>query len=312
MISRPVVEVVVSLTKLNDKAAPNPTFPPAAAPSALAVVEPLCVADASTLLTVSKLPVPILAIVALLTIFKATDGLTDIFPAEPVVTDVSLLLSEVAVNVNLPPLVSVTLSCNPASARLVILSSANATPTPTFGGFFGSDATWTALAIVLDLVLFSAIAVTSPPPASTTAPPLIAAMLGFVPTAFSANAPATPTLVAPAPAVASALKSLYPSPPSAWLILASSSMPLAVTVAAPIVASLFADTIFSATPTPMPTVVPVLPTALPSAMAAPSVSLAVASLNFPALLIVRPSASVALALELITFKASPAATDTFP
>ena len=141
VIFLPVVEVVVSLTKFKLNAAPSPTFPPATVESALVVVLPLWVALASKLPTLSSVPLPIVAIVSLLTMFNATDGLTAIFPAAPVITLVVLLLSEVAVNVNFPAPVRLALSCNDASARLLVLSNAKATPTPTFGGCLGSEDT---------------------------------------------------------------------------------------------------------------------------------------------------------------------------
>ena len=136
--------------------------------------------------------------------------------------------------------------------------------------------------MVVDRVLFSAISETSPPPAATWALVLMEAMLAFVPIALRANAPANPTLVAPAPAVATALKLLNPSPPiAASLILALRLIPCAVTLAAPMLALFSVLTIFKATATPMPIALEPS-TALPSATAAASVSLDVARLNAPA------------------------------
>ena len=88
---------------------------------------------ASTEPNVSNPPVPIVAIVVLLTKFIATDGLKAISPAEPVSTMVSLLLLDCAERVNLPALVKFTLSCTEASERLSVLSKAKAMPTPTLG-----------------------------------------------------------------------------------------------------------------------------------------------------------------------------------
>ena len=307
----------MSLTKLSAKAAPTATLPPAAAASALATVEPLCSAFASRDLTVNSPPLPMDARVSLDTMFSATDGLTDISPAAPVVTLVSLLLFDCASKVRLPALISVTLSPMEASATLVILSRAKATPTPTFASAASGLAGTTALAIVLDLVLLIAIIDTSPVPASILALLAMAAVDEFVPTRLRATAPAMPTLVAPAPAVASALKLLKPSPPRAGsAIFADRSMPLALTVAAPMEALFSVLTIFSASPTPTPSLagsaLGLLPTAAPLAMAAASVSLAAASLNCPVALMTSPSLKEALALELTKFNAKPAAIETLP
>ena len=72
---------------------------------------------------------------------------------------------------------------------------------------------------------------------------------------------------------------------------------------------------FNATATPTPifgVLAPPLPTALPLELAVASVSFDAERLNSPAELIVNPSAREALAVELTTFKAIPAATDTLP
>ena len=93
-----------------------------------------------------------------------------------------------------------------------------------------------------------------------------------------AKEPANPTLVAPAPDVAWAVKSLVPFPPNvSSLILAWRVIPLAVISLVPMLASLVMSTMFRATATPIP--MGLSPTALPSAMALASVSFDAASFN---------------------------------
>ena len=108
-----VVEVTVSLTKLRARAAPNATLLAVTVPSALVLDTPVWVADASTAPTVNKPLVPalpIVAVVLLFTIVRATVGLTDIEPPAPELALFKLALSATAFRVKVPAFVRVTLS----------------------------------------------------------------------------------------------------------------------------------------------------------------------------------------------------------
>ena len=179
VISLAVVDSVMSSTMFNARDAPTPTVLSAAAPSAVVLLLPVCLAVASTSPTVSNPVVPaapMLASVSLVTMVMANPGLMAIPPAAPVWLLVSLLLSDVALSVNLPAFVRFTLSLMAASALFLSMSKATDAPIPTL-----ASPSCMALASVMLLVLFSASRVIFPLATSTMAPLFITARLAFSP-----------------------------------------------------------------------------------------------------------------------------------
>ncbi len=87
---------------LIEMAAPTPTLPPAAVPSAATVDEPVCVAVAlSEPVRLRPDPVPMVVSVVFVSNARAMAGLTAMPPAAPAVTLVALALLEVAERVRL-------------------------------------------------------------------------------------------------------------------------------------------------------------------------------------------------------------------
>ena len=87
VISLAVLDSVMSSTMFNARDAPIPTVLPAAAPSAVVLLLPVCLAVASNAPTVSNPAVPdapMFANVSLVTMVMANPGLRAIPPAAPV------------------------------------------------------------------------------------------------------------------------------------------------------------------------------------------------------------------------------------
>ena len=226
--------MVLSTATLTATIAPTATFSPAA----VALPDVSTLPECSALMLTSPVrlsvpePDPRRALVSLVTMAIATAGLTAIPPLVPASTFVFTVRSDVASMVSLPPPERVTESSTSARTELLVrMLNPKAAPTPTLPPLAF------AVALRSSTSLLEANNSISPAPAFIVAPLRMTASLLLL-TRFRANAPAIPTFLAPAPAVASTLKLLTPSPPTlASLILASRVTPWAITCApVPIVA----------------------------------------------------------------------------
>jgi len=297
----PTDAVVTSSPTVIAIAAPIAALPPAALPSALLLVVPVCVAVALKFpLTDNVPPTPSEAVVVFVGRDNATAGAAPTFPPlAPACTLDVIALLDVAASVTFRAPVSVTLSPICASVEAGTWFIANDAPTPTLP----PDATELAVAVLF--VLFTAVIVTSgvEPVSATLAPLRIAACAVSELIRFSATEPATPA-VPPllAPDVAVATNVLVPGEPP-LLVVADRASPPAEIVSVPWISAWFvAFTTFTATPAPNWNLfVPALPPCEPStppplADALAFVSLLLESVSRPPDLIVTLPGSEACAV----------------
>src|SRR5271157_2153873 len=220
---RSVLAVVRSLAIVTAIAAPTAALEPAAVPPEVVVVELVCVAVAESDPTVSVgsvPPLPTCAVVVLLASDSATAGLTATPPVEaaPASAVVLIVSSEVAASDVAPAPVITTLLASAASAVLLTMFRPREAPMPTEPPEAPPLA---GMAETVELLSSSAVRLTAPPGVIVTvAPvlldepvlwPMVASLAAL--TRLIATAPATPTLEAPAPAVAVAPKVLGSSAP---------------------------------------------------------------------------------------------------
>ena len=196
-IFRAVVASAWSVATVTAMPAPIAAFSPSAWP--LAVVLLLPVLSALTLRSpvMSKVsPMPILAFAWLSAMVIATTGVTAVPPAAPASASVRRLWEPTASRLTLLAPVRIVPSAISATAWLTPIFKAKEAPTPTLlpSAIVPSCGTaFTVLSLLLDAVIVTISALISP------ALPILAAV-SFRWT-LTANAPATPTLAAPAPEV---------------------------------------------------------------------------------------------------------------
>jgi hypothetical protein len=230
--------------------------------SAVLVTEPVCTAVMLTSPVVPRAAAPLgaapsSAVVLSLETITAAAGVTATPPADPASTSAVVVCVELAPMVSLPTWARPALSPTSASAVLFLgRLRATEAPTPRVDEPFA----WDVAAALLVVVLVASM-VTSPPPASTFAPPWMTAELVWLGMSLRANAPATPTLLEPAPEVAVAPNALGAG------INASTVTPLAETPPVPPIDAWLsacpARLMATATPTPPSVALIVL---LPSAL----------------------------------------------
>ena len=307
-MSRSVVARVMSLTSAMPTAAPMDALSPAALPLALVAVVFDCVADSVTPPEpCSAAPVPRRAVVVLLSIANASDGVIAMPPDAPASASVVAACTPWASSDTAPLPASVAPSAISAVLWLPVMLTAADAPMPALPPVAPSS---TGVARAVMSVPLTAVSATAPVPASTTAPLRTSASLR-VSIRFSASEPAMPTLLPPAPDAASASTVCVWSPATS-VMDASMTSPFDCTTAwLPTAATVLVCTWLSATAAPIPNCVP-LPTAAPSALAAASVLPLAARPTAPVVDTVRPSAMVAVLRVSTRLTATAAATDTLP